>query len=479
MLGVIEEAKSLLINGKCDFLCFARSQFHLLETFQFLDGTRQRGLLVTDVQLDNFLPFARSGILYRNLHGQRTVGLHGLAVGCGLAILESGIAQTVAEGEQRFHLLLLIGPTVTYKNTFIIFDVDDVLAPLAGIFTQAVGRAILQLHGEGKRKLATGIHIPHKDSGESTASFGTQIPVLNDSRHLVHPRHGNGVAGDVDDNQILVRLGQCGDNGILTVGQAQTLTVGVLAVLAVALVQAADEDDIIGIPGLFHGFSYQLFGSTVILQILSGHHPVVFTACIAHVATGIDHLGLAGHTLLDAVQRREFALYLQGRTTTAYGHHLDGILAHYKNLFSPVQVYREHIALVLQQYDALLTDAAGSLVMFRREHASPRTVGVHHRTEDKAQNAAYLVVQFRGTYLTFADEVQIGICQIIVIVCVAGTVREPVGPTAEFHIQPVGDGLPGIVRAAPVGNDYAVESPFALQYIIQCVLVVTKMLAFV
>ena len=42
--------------------------------------------------------------------------------------------------------------------------------------------------------------------------------------------------------------------------------------------------------------------------------------------------------------RREFALYLQGRTTTAYGHHLDGILAHYKNLFSPVQVYREHIA---------------------------------------------------------------------------------------------------------------------------------------
>lgn len=119
-----------------------------------------------------------------------------------------------------------------------------------------------------------------------------------------------------------------------TVGQAQTLTVGVLAVLAVALVQAADEDDIIGIPGLFHGFSYQLFGSTVILQILSGHHPVVFTACIAHVATGIDHLGLAGHTLLDAVQRREFALHLRGRTTTAYGHHLDGILAHYKNLLA-------------------------------------------------------------------------------------------------------------------------------------------------
>ena len=131
----------------------------------------------------------------------------------------------MAEGEQRFHLLLLIGPTVTYKNTFIVFDVDDVLAPLAGIFTQAVGRAILQLHGEGKRKLATGIHIPHKDSGESTAGFGTQIPVLNDSRHFVHPRHGNGIAGNVDNNQILVCLCQCRDNSILSVRQTQTFTV--------------------------------------------------------------------------------------------------------------------------------------------------------------------------------------------------------------------------------------------------------------
>ena len=67
----------------------------------------------------------------------------------------------MAEGEQRFHLLLLIGPTVTYKKYFsLYFDVDDVLAPLAGIFTQAVGRAILHFTGEGKRKLATGIHIP-------------------------------------------------------------------------------------------------------------------------------------------------------------------------------------------------------------------------------------------------------------------------------------------------------------------------------
>ena len=87
--------------------CFARSQFHLLETFQFLDGTRQRGLLVTDVQLDNFLPFARSGILYRNLHGQRTVGLHGLAVGRRLAIFESGIAQTVAKGNNGFTFFCL------------------------------------------------------------------------------------------------------------------------------------------------------------------------------------------------------------------------------------------------------------------------------------------------------------------------------------------------------------------------------------
>ena len=60
--------------------------------------------------------------------------------------------------------------------------------------------------------------------------------------------------------------------------------------------------------------------------------------------------------------------------------------------------------------------------MLRRKHTSPRTVGIHHRTEDKAQNAAYLVVQLLSTDLAFAYEVQVGIRQIIIVVCIAGTI---------------------------------------------------------
>ena len=51
-------------------------------------------------------------------------------------------------------------------------------------------------------------------------------------------------------------------------------------------------------------------------------------------------------------------------------------------------------------------------------------------------------------------------------------VGKAIRPAAELHIEAVRNGLVGIVRAAPVGNDYAVEAPFAFQNIVQQILVV-------
>jgi len=197
----------------------------------------------------------------------------------------------VAEGEARCHLLTLIGPTLAHEDAFIRLEVEDVPAPIAGIFAQAVGRTVRELHGEGERKPAAGRDTTHEDGGKRNAGVGTQIPVLHDDRHLVDPRHGKGVAGELEYNQILVRLGQCGDNGIVTVGQAQTATVGVLAVLADALVQAVDEDDIMGIPGLFHGFSDELFGEYDHPSDSVRSPDRSIHSCIARIATRIDHLG--------------------------------------------------------------------------------------------------------------------------------------------------------------------------------------------
>ena len=265
----------------------------------------------------------------------------------------------------------------------------------------------------------------------------------------------------------------------MSVRQAKAFAVGVFAILSVALVQATDKDYVVGISSHLHSFCYQFFGRAVVFQVLTGYYAVVFTACIAHVATGVNDFCLIAYTLLDAVQRREFALYLQRRTTATYGHHLNSIFAYYGNLLCVVQVYRKHIVLVLQQYDAFFTNAAGCFVMFGREQCTERTVRVHRGTESQAKDTTYFVVQFLGAYLAFLNALQVRHSQVIIIVSIAGTVGKTVGPAAEFHIHSVGDGLVCIVHTSPVGNNYAVEAPFAFQDIVQQILVVAGMLTFI
>lgn len=56
-------------------------------------------------------------------------------------------------------------------------------------------------------------------------------------------------------------------------------------------------------------------------------------------------------------------------------------------------------------------------------------------------------------------------------------VGKAIRPTAELHIEAVHNSLVSIVRAAPVGNDYAIKTPFAFQNIVQQILVMAGMLA--
>lgn len=58
-------------------------------------------------------------------------------------------------------------------------------------------------------------------------------------------------------------------------------------------------------------------------------------------------------------------------------------------------------------------------------------------------------------------------------------VGKTIRPAAELHIEAVRDRLVGIVRAAPVGNDYAIKAPFAFQDIVQQILVMAGMLTFI
>ena len=95
MRGFIVETECLATDGQRDITALTRLQEHLLEGFEFLDGTIDAGMLVADIQLDGLTAGTRTGVGHRDGKGEV------LRVDRGLAELKCGVAQTVTEGEER------------------------------------------------------------------------------------------------------------------------------------------------------------------------------------------------------------------------------------------------------------------------------------------------------------------------------------------------------------------------------------------
>ena len=112
-------------------------------------------------------------------------------------------------------------------------------------------------------------------------------------------------------------------------------------------------------------------------------------------------------------------------------------------------------------------------------HGTVRPVAVHRRAISQAEDTAHFVIQLLGACFSFFYQPQIGLCQIIVVVCIARPVRKSVCPTAKFHVQSVVYGFFRVVYASPIGNDHAVEAPFSLQDVIQQILVMAGVLVFI
>ena len=105
--------------------------------------------------------------------------------------------------------------------------------------------------------------------------------------------------------------------------------------------------------------------------------------------------------------------------------------------------------------------------MFRRAHRAEGLARVHAGPEHEAQHTAHFVVQLPRRHPALLDELQVRQSQIVVVVSIRGAVAQSVRPASELQVDAVGDGLTGIVYAAPVGNDRAVEAPLAFQDFIQ------------
>ena len=150
--SLVVETQRLLVDCEVHLTGLAWLEEDLLEGFQLLDRTIDRGLLVADVKLNGLGTSLAAGIRHADGEGHLTVGSHRRLISCKLTQLESGVAQAMSESEERitFHFSLFtfhfIYPAITHVDALLVLLVDNlmILAPGAGIGVKGMGTTLLQ-----------------------------------------------------------------------------------------------------------------------------------------------------------------------------------------------------------------------------------------------------------------------------------------------------------------------------------------------
>ena len=393
----------------------------------------------------------------------------------------------MTEGKERTGVFL-VGPAIAHVDALFVLLIDDIvrvgrpfgrIPPCARIGVKCVGAHFLERGGPCERHLAARGGISREDGCKCPTGLRTDEPALHNGRYLLFPRHGHGIARDIDIDEVLVDLGQRLDEAVLCVGQFVSLAVVPLTILIVAFVQSPEHHHIVGSPGLPYGLGYKLVGRPVVFELLSGAHTIVIAGDIAHIPTGIVYRDAVSQPCLQTLKGRNLPLHFQRRTAAPDSHHLDGILAHHKHTFGLCRVDGQHPALVLEQHDAFFRNLPGSPIMVVGAQETMRAVAVHRRAIVEAEHAPHFVVElFRGVF-AFVDALQIGVGKVVVVVGIAGPHRQSVGPRPELHVESVPDGLLRVVGSSPVAHHHAVKLPVAFQYLVECPLVMAVVLVLV
>ena len=319
------------------------------------------------------MTFTSACILHIDCERNGIICSHCFLVGRGFSIGESSVAQSVSEREQRFDFLF-IRPAITYENIFPIDFINGVPSMfrlcqfffITRIFAQFMSTYIFQFCRESERKFSWRIGVSHQYGSKSCSGFRTQEPTLNNSRHFIHPRHSHCIAGDIDNNQVFIHLCQFAYHSILRVRQTQRGTVRIFTILMIALVQATEEDNIVGIFSHLQSLCEQFIFRTVVFQILTGFHAVILSCRITYIPTGIYHFRFWAHTAFQSIQRRNLIFHFQRRTTTAHSHHLYRIFTDHCYFLCFIQIDRQYVTVVLQQDNSFFSYLTSGLSVFGR-----------------------------------------------------------------------------------------------------------------
>ena len=93
---------------------------------------------------------------------------------------------------------------------------------------------------------------------EGVSGLASDVPVLHDGGNFIHPRHCDGISGDVHHDKVRIGGGKGGYHLILSVRETVLETVGSLSVLMVTLVEAAYEYHHVGRLGRGNGVGKKL-----------------------------------------------------------------------------------------------------------------------------------------------------------------------------------------------------------------------------
>ena len=135
--------------------------------------------------------------------------------------------------------------------------------------------------------------------------------------------------------------------------------------------------------------------------------------------------------------------------------------------------------IIFQQYDALLGDLKGGLIVAVGAEEAIGLVSFHGRAIVQTKQTTHLVVEFLRGVLALTDALLIRIGEIIAVVSVGLAHRQTVSPGAELEVKSILHSLVSVVAASPVRDHHAVETPVLFQDLVEHDIIVAVVLAFV
>ena len=338
-----------------------------------------------------------------------------------------------------------------------------------------IGRDLSGRAGEGDRQLTARVDIPEQHIGCGRPAFLPRVPGFQDGRDMLRgeldagrapldQEQDNGFTGGVyGPQQLFLPARQVQAVPVAQVGRGPALAAGLLVI-------AQHQQHNIGFAGRFHGPGNELRVAPGIVQpgiVVEPHLSRIVAGLSDTAALGIQHFDRLSHFLADALQDRKTSARM---TAVSPQPERRGVGADHRQRAELAPIERQEPALVLQQDD-------GPPRRFKRQGTMLIAVG-----DGQGCSLVYKGILEQAKLELDAQDLRHGFIHPF-----HGDVSSLNRPfqvaeaATQLHVHAAGKGLDRgialagsdpvqavqIVHAPAIGDDEALEAPFAAQQVLQ------------